>query len=250
VTDTRRYRVREFAQLAGVTVRTLHHYDRLGLLRARRDESGFRVYTSTDLERLEEIIALRFIGLPLQQIRAIVSGDDRELGSALLSQISALQEKKRRIEIAIETIRSAEAALRSGERPCLKHIIEVIEMQNDHGWILQHFTNETRTRVQERLATVAPETWTELQRHWSALARDIQLTADTDASAPEAQELLSRWENLIRQTTGEDQELVRGLKSLYSDRQNWPEPIRGALISLFDERILDFVRRAVAARAS
>ena len=153
-------------------------------------------------------------------------------------------------QIAIEVVRSAEAALRSGGKPCLKHIIEVMDMQNDHGWILQHFSKDTRPRVQGRLASIAPETWLELQSRWNALANDIQATDHTEPSGPESQALLSRWEDLIRQMTGGDQEVVHGLKSLYSDRSNWPEGIRSAVLPLLDERILDFLKRAVAARAT
>ena len=249
MTNAKLYRVQEFAELAGVTVRTLHT-NRLGLLTAQRNESGFRLYTSADLERLENIIALKFIGLPLKQIRAVLGGNNRDLGCALRSQISALEEKKRQLEIAIDVVRSAEAALRSGDKPCLKHIIEVMQMQDDHGWILQHFSEDTRPRVQGRLASIAPETWSELQGRWSALAKDIQATHHTEPTSPESQSLLSRWEDLIRQMTGGDQELVHGLKSLYSDRSNWPERIRSAVFPLLDERILDFLKRAVAARAS
>jgi DNA-binding transcriptional MerR regulator len=250
VTGARRYRVHEFAELAGVTVRTLHHYDRLGLLRAQRNESGFRVYTAADLERLENIIALKFIGLPLKQIRAVLGGDKRDLGCALQAQISALEEKKRRLELAIDSVRSAAAALRSGGEPCLKEIIEVMEMQSDFGWFVRHFSEDARRRVQERLASMTPEAWSELQRQWIALANDINRMGDTDPHGSEGQLLLRRWEDLIRQTTAGDPELVHGLKSLLSDRNDWPERFRQAVLPLLDEGILDFVKRAVAARAS
>ena len=59
------YHVYEFAQLAGVTVKALHHYDRLGLLRPRPSQTGYRLYAGGDLERLEQIIALMFLGLSL-----------------------------------------------------------------------------------------------------------------------------------------------------------------------------------------
>ena len=63
------YRIREFAALAGVTVRALHHYDRLGLLKpGGRSASGYRLYRDSDLARLEQIVVLKFLGLPLQQI--------------------------------------------------------------------------------------------------------------------------------------------------------------------------------------
>jgi DNA-binding transcriptional MerR regulator len=107
--ESQGYQVHEFAQLAGVTVRTLHHYDRLDILKAHRNQSGFRVYTAADFERLENIIALKFIGLPLKQIRAVLGADKLELGCALRTQLGALEEKKRRLEAVINTVRSAEA---------------------------------------------------------------------------------------------------------------------------------------------
>ena len=62
------YQIQEFAQLAGVTVRALHHYDPLGLLRPRRTPSRYRLYSDSDLERLEQIAALKFLGVSLKQI--------------------------------------------------------------------------------------------------------------------------------------------------------------------------------------
>jgi DNA-binding transcriptional MerR regulator len=68
------YRVQEFARLAGVTVRTLYHYDRLGLLMARRTSSRYRLYSDSDLERLEQIVTLQFLGIPLKQIGGLLDG--------------------------------------------------------------------------------------------------------------------------------------------------------------------------------
>ena len=63
----------EFARLAGITVRTLHHYDQLGLLSpARRSGAGYRLYTTTDLNRLQQIMSLRYLGLPLEEIGAML----------------------------------------------------------------------------------------------------------------------------------------------------------------------------------
>jgi hypothetical protein len=63
------YRIQEFAELTGVTVRALHHYDRLGLLKPlRRTRTGYRVYRNSDFARLEQIVVLKFLGLPLKDI--------------------------------------------------------------------------------------------------------------------------------------------------------------------------------------
>jgi DNA-binding transcriptional MerR regulator len=68
------YRIQEFARLAGVTVRALHHYDRLGLLKPlRRARSGYCLYRDSDLARLEQIVVLKFVGLPLADIGRLIN---------------------------------------------------------------------------------------------------------------------------------------------------------------------------------
>ena len=76
---SRFYQIHEFAELAGVTVKALHHYDRLGLLKPKRTDSGYRMYAERDLERLEQIIALKFLGVPLKQIKTVLDRPALEL---------------------------------------------------------------------------------------------------------------------------------------------------------------------------
>src|SRR4051812_49093388 len=104
------YRVKAFAARAGVTVKTLHHYDRLGLLRPLRTPAGYRTYSDLDLQRLEEIAALKVIGVPLKEIAALLKGDLRPLGEILESQRRVLHARRRVIECAIEAIESAQRA--------------------------------------------------------------------------------------------------------------------------------------------
>ena len=85
--------VQEFAALTGVTVRALHHYDRLGLLQPRRTNSGYRLYGRRELQRLEQIVALKFIGIPLQQIKAILDRNAPGLPDALRMQRIMLEDK-------------------------------------------------------------------------------------------------------------------------------------------------------------
>ena len=76
------YHAREFAELAGVTVRALHHYDGLGLLRPRRTQAGYRLYSLRDLQRLEQIVALKFLGIPLKQIGTLFNREATALPEA------------------------------------------------------------------------------------------------------------------------------------------------------------------------
>jgi DNA-binding transcriptional MerR regulator len=128
------YRVHEFAQLAGVTVKALHHYDRLGLLKPRRAGSGYRIYVEQDLARLEQVVALKFLGLPLKQIKILLDRDAVKLPEALRLQRNVLEEKRRLLDRTICAIGNAEKIIQSGkpaDAAALKQIIEAIEMQTE-----------------------------------------------------------------------------------------------------------------------
>lgn len=127
------YRVHEFAERAGVTVKALHHYDRLGLLKPRRTDAGYRVYADGDLERLEQIVALKFLGLSLKQIKVVLNRRALPLAETLRLQREVLYEQRRRLDRAIRAIEDAEARIPAGGASAasvLKALIEVIGMHD------------------------------------------------------------------------------------------------------------------------
>src|SRR5687768_1699666 len=106
---TRSYKINEVAQLAGVSVRALHHYDSIGLLTpSNRSAAGYRLYCDSDLLRLQQIMIGRALGLALEDIRRMlddVTADRREL---LQRQRAQLTE---RVRTTTAMIRSIDAAL-------------------------------------------------------------------------------------------------------------------------------------------
>src|SRR5438552_1370460 len=103
------FQAREFAELTGVTVRTLHHYDRLGLLKpSRYSRAGYRLYRESDVARLEQIVALKFIGFSLNEIKKILSHGQIDLATMLQRQREAITEKRQRLDLAISAIQRAE----------------------------------------------------------------------------------------------------------------------------------------------
>src|SRR3954453_17249811 len=140
-------KAREFAELAGVTVRMLHHYDRLGLLRPRRSPAGYRIYREADLPRLEQIVALKFLGMPLKQIRELLDRDGSDLPAALRAQRAALEEKRRMLDRAIQAISAAEG---EPTPALLKSIIEAIAVQENTNWTDKYYSNGARAQIDAR----------------------------------------------------------------------------------------------------
>ncbi len=106
-TRERIYRTQEFARLAGVTSRALHHYDHLGLLKPKRTPAGYRIYSARDFERLAQIIALRFIGVPLKKIPFFIAKTRDGLATALRAQRQTLEEKRHLLDQALGNYRWA-----------------------------------------------------------------------------------------------------------------------------------------------
>src|SRR5215210_6704698 len=105
------YQASEFAELTGVTVRTLHHYDRLGLLKPTgRTAAGYRLYGERDFARLQQVLTLKFIGLPLKEIKELLDRKTLDLAGVLSLQREILEAKRRQVELALRAVERAEAA--------------------------------------------------------------------------------------------------------------------------------------------
>ncbi len=240
--------VREFARLAGVTVRALHHYDRLGLLRARRTGTGYREYAASDLERLEQIVALKFLGIPLKRIGTMLDRDGLELSAALRMQRTVLEEKRRLLDRAIRAIGDAEKSIESGLRAdtvLLTKIIEVIEMQNDNSWTDKYYSPEARTKIDARGKEWTPELQAEVSKQWTELFRDVEAALHEDPASETAQALGVRWKKLVEGFTGGDREVGAGLNRLYADRPNWPAQAQQQMAPYSNPKVWEFMARVL-----
>ena len=93
------YHIKEAAQLSGVSVKTLHHYDKIGLLVPTKSENGYRTYSQADLERLQVILYYKYLGFSLEKIAELLSQDDQALLPHLVRQLEYLQQERDRLEI-------------------------------------------------------------------------------------------------------------------------------------------------------
>jgi MerR family transcriptional regulator, thiopeptide resistance regulator len=245
--EGRTYQTREFAHLAGVTARALHHYDRLGLLKPKRTRAGYRAYSARDFERLEQIIALKFIGVPLKKIRFFTTRTAEGLANALRAQRQTLEAKRQLLDQAIAAIGEAENVVRAGRSadPTLyRRIIEVIEMQNNTDEWNKKYDSLIQAKI-ERLRAIPPSEMTELRQQWTVLVGDIQQSLGEDPGGAKAQELAARWVNLLEHLMGGpvDPSMI-GSAAAYQTTGSWSPS--GTAVA--DKRVWDFVSNALASR--
>ena len=245
--DRLTYRIHEFAALTGVSVRALHHYDRLGLLKPRRAASQYRIYVAQDVAILEQIVALKFIGISLREIKRLLRTEPAAFGKALAAQRTVLQEKRRQLDQAIDAIRRAQDA--GHQQPdMLKRIIEVIKMQEKRDEFKKQYETLLQGKI-ERLQALTPEARENLRRQFSELCKEIQGALDQDPAGPRAQELAGRWLQLLAVLSpkgGVDPQLLK-YQAAYMSEGDWPagaprpEPP-------FGKPVWEFMARAIALR--
>jgi DNA-binding transcriptional MerR regulator len=224
-------------------VKALYHYDRLGLLKARRSASGYRLYGQNDLERLERITALKFLGLPLNEIKAVLERPGLGLRQALQLQRSVLEERQRALGRAIRAIQDAEQSLSSGEAAeaaAWKRIIEGITVQNEIEFMKKYYSEEAWGKRQQYYEAWPPP-------DFESLFHEIGTALDDDPAGEKAQALKARWIRVLNSRVTGDPAVQAGALAAWNDREHWPASLREKVREWKIEQIVDFLARALAA---
>ena len=231
------FRIQQFAALANVTVRTLHHYDRLGLLKpTHRSASGYRLYRNEDLGQLERILVLRYLGLPLREIADLLAtgGPDSEhnLPSTLARQVTVLRERRAGIDRVLQAIERAQQQLQKQlqtdagpDWPLYQTILKEIHMQESQNWTDKYYSPEARQAIADRGAEWTPELQAKITADWQQMYADVQSAMDrgVEPTSDEGKALAARWMALVGAFTGGKPEVLEGLNKVYADRANWPK---------------------------
>jgi MerR family transcriptional regulator, thiopeptide resistance regulator len=177
VEQERTWRIGELARESGLTVRALHHYDQLGLLSATtRTEGGHRCYTRADVRRLHRIVALRSLGISLDDIGRLLDGTDN------LAELL-----RRQLEVVDERIRDA-VALRT-------RLLDTLDSADRN---VEPSTEQLLHVIEETVAMIEPITAEQLTEMIDARARHIRELSETEFAGLK-QKMSDTWHALSRQ---------------------------------------------------
>jgi len=226
------YRIQQFAQLAGVTVRTLHHYDRLGLLSPRhRTESGYRLYALEDLAQLERILVLRYVGLPLREIADLLHhagpAPEATLPETLARQAVVLRERRLGIDRVLRAIERAQHQLHAGTSPdwsLYQTILKEIHMQETQDWKRKYYSDAAAQALEDRREEWTPELQAKISADWDRMFAKVEaaIANHVEPTSPEGKALAAEWMGLVGQFTRGNPAIMEGLTNLYNDHDNWP----------------------------
>jgi DNA-binding transcriptional MerR regulator len=215
------WKIGELARIAGVTVRALRHYDSVGLLvPSERTHGGHRLYSPADVQRLYKLLALRRVGLPLEEIGPLLDSEDgigdtvrRHLGR-VEQQLGALEQLRLRLTQLL-------AAL-DGDEDSTQRFLDALEAMT---MFEKYYTPEQLERLEQRRNELGEDAIKAVEQEWQeiyAKLRELR-EAGVDPAAPEAQAVGDRAFELIEMFTGGDPGITASLRRMYE--QESPEKL-------------------------
>ena len=224
VADKTTFKVGELAGRTGLSVRTLHHYDGIGLLSpSRRTEAGHRLYSAGDVVRLQQIRSLRSLGFGLEEIRVLLEDPDLSLGRSLELHMSGLREQIRLRQQFLHRLEAVAARLRSADDVSAEELVgtamEVIEMSER---IEKYYTPEQLEYLEGRRREFGDEKIRAFEEEWRTLIEAVktEMEAGTDPSDERVQRLARRWMELVGAFTGGDPGVARSLGNMWQQEEN------------------------------
>jgi DNA-binding transcriptional MerR regulator len=199
--------VGQLAKLTGLTVRTLHHYDAIGLLvPSQRSEAGYRLYDQSDVVRLYRVVALQRLGLSLTDIAAALTSDHNSLVHILSQQLAELDEQIADATRTRDQLRLIQVRLSRGDEPDVNDWLSALELMAVHG---KHYSPQEW----QTIATHAQE----IKGEWARLIADLRnvMESGLPAHSEEARLLGRRWVDMMRRKAGGDPRLLFKMKEAY-----------------------------------
>jgi DNA-binding transcriptional MerR regulator len=239
-------KVGELARRTGLTVRTLHHYDEIGLLRpSLHTAAGHRLYTADDIARLQQILSLRQLGFSLEEIAGCLGRGGFEPLEVIRLHVARLREQIELQRGLCERLEALADYFRPAGEVSAEEFLETIEVMT---MIENYYTPEQLEKLRKRseeAAAAGVDLAQQGQKDWAQLFTDLAalLEQGVDPADPRAQALGRRQQELIDAFTGGDKGIEQSLKRLWTEQGDKLSTQYGP-----DPKVREYLDRILAAR--
>ena len=219
-------RISEVAKLTGITVRTLHYYDEIGLLKPSEiTEAGYRLYSREDLEILQQILFFRELDFPLSQIKEIMNNPNYDKEEALKKQKELLIQQRQRIEGLIKLI---EKKIEGDNNMSFKEfdMNEIEENKKKYAKEVKERwgTSKAYEESEKKTSSYNKEKWGDINQETSEIFKGFAELRNSDPGSEEVQELVRRWQKYITDNFYTcTNEILSGLGLMYVEDERFKE---------------------------
>jgi DNA-binding transcriptional MerR regulator len=221
------WKVGELAARTGLTVRTLHHYDAIGLLSpsgrtGSAHGSGHRLYTAADVARLHQIVCLKQLGFSLEQVKEYMTRADYDPRAVVRLHLAKVRQQAVELVELGNRLEALATVLDAADEVSADTFLETIEVMT---MIEKYYTPEQLQQLGDRRAAGGPEMEATIQnapQMWANLHADVKaaMDANLDPADPATKALAERWLALVMGFTGGDTGIFNSLKAMYQNEDN------------------------------
>lgn len=240
------YTVKQFSDLAGVSVRTLHYYDEVGLLKPESvGANGYRYYGETSLLALQQILFYRELGLELREIKEIVTSPGFDVQTALESHRKSLRSRLERLNRLIATVDDTILHLKGKKEMSRKQLFEAFtdEQQEEYAHLAaQMYDPETVRTSNKKWKAYSAEEKQHILDEGNQVYADMVAVIPKGPDALEVQAIVERWRKHLEYFWVPNEQQLLGLTELYNTNPDFK-----ANFDKIDPRLAEFMREAVKA---
>lgn len=238
-------KVKEVAELTGVSVRTLHHYDEIGLLKPEEvTESGYRIYSAANLETLQQILFFRELGFSLGKIKEIITDPDYDRNEALALQRRMLVDRRgqldRMIEVIDQTIRHYKGEIHMSDKEKFAGF-DFTKGNPYEKEARQRWGDEAVNRSNAQLGAMSKEEQEKLGQEMNAIYFKLADLRQLPPESEEAQAAIKLWWEYLNRMGSYSPEAFKNLGQMYVDDERFTKNI-----DKFGEGLALFMRDAMA----
>ncbi|MCI4138781.1 MerR family transcriptional regulator [Bacillus vallismortis] len=244
-----KYQVKQVADIAGVSIRTLHHYDDIQLLNPSAiTDAGYRLYSDADLERLQQILFFKEIGFRLDDIKELLDHPNFDRKEALQSQKDILIKKKQRMEEMIQTIDRTLQSMKEGKQMSKRDLFAGLSMKDieEHqqtyaGEVRKLYGREMAEETEKRTSAYSADDWRMIMAEFDSIYRRIAARMEHGPGDAEVQVAVGAFRDHICHYHYDcTLDIFRGLGDLYITDERFTDSI-----NQYGEGLAAFLREAM-----
>lgn len=213
------WQVGELARQTGLSVRTLHYYEEVGVLNpSGRTEAGYRLYSEADVVRLQQIKSLRQLGFSLEEVRDCLGRADFSPQRLLQQHLARLREQIELQQRLCRRLEAIAARLGSAEEVSAEEFLRAIE---EMTMLEKYYTPEQLEELRQRGEQLGEDRIRAAEAEWQGLIAQVRAEMDkgTDPASEPVRRLARRWRELVNAFTGGNPGIEQSLKRMWQEEQ-------------------------------
>ena len=230
---TSQMKIGELARQTGLSIRTLHYYDQVGLLSpSQRTKAGHRLYSERDIIRLQQIVSLRQLGFTLSEIRDCLDSPDYALPQVIDLHLARLREQMALSRTLVQRLSEIATDLKTTKSVAVENLMEAMETISMSE---QYFTPQQQAVLADRFQEHQTE-WQEML----SLARS-EMTQGSDLKGIKVKALADYWQGIMNSLICGDEQIYESFAKIYQQ-----EGAAAASWGMMDEATFDYILKAIA----